>query len=126
MSHFTSVKTKLYEEATLVEVLTEMGYKVSYWKSLENTWGMTKRVDFQIDIPASDNIGFVKKAGERTFDIVVDWGGIHGIKRREFMQKLMQEYSKKIVRRQARAMGYQIEQKKNKKDNTIRLVLRKY
>lgn len=126
MSHFTSVKTKIYEDATLIEVLKEMGYEISYEKTMNNSYGSSKRVDFQIVLPNSDNIGFIKKAGERNFNMVVDWLGVKKINRREFLPKIMREYSKKIVYRQARGMGYRVEQKTNKKDNSIRLVLRKY
>jgi len=124
MSHYTSVKTKLYETATLIEVIKEMGYEISYATTLENSFGK-RRVDFQIEIPKSDNIGFVKKAGKRTLEMVVDWFGVKGVSRRGFLPKLMQEYSKKIVYRQAKAMGYHVKQEK-KKDNSIRLVLKKY
>ncbi|KKN34229.1 hypothetical protein LCGC14_0795780 [marine sediment metagenome] len=103
-----------------------MGYEISYETKMKNSWGGNRRVDFQIIIPNSDNIGFVKKAGERNFSMVVDWFGVKGISRREFLPNLMQEYSKKIVYRQARAMGYRVEQKVNKKNKTIKLVLRKY
>lgn len=119
------MKTKIYESVTLIEVLKEMGYAISYEPMLRNSYGGQNRVDFQAIIPNSDNIGFVKKAGEREFSMVVDWFGVKGVNRRGFLQKVMQEYSKKIVYRQARSMGYSIEQTVNKKDNSIRLVLRK-
>ncbi|KKM02449.1 hypothetical protein LCGC14_1784310 [marine sediment metagenome] len=125
MSHYTSVKTKIYEDATLIEVLKEMGYEVSYETNMNNSWGGNRRVNFQIVIPNSDNIGFVRKAGERNFSMVVDWFGVKGVSRREFLPKVMREYSKRIVYRQARAMGYRVEQHVNKKDNSIRMVLRK-
>lgn len=125
MSHFSTVKTKLYEDATLIEVLKELGYAISYETVLKNSYGGRSTVNFQVIIPKSDNIGFVKKAGEREFTMVVDWLGVHGVNRREFLQKVMREYSKKIVYRQARAMGYRVEHTTNKKDNSIRLVLRK-
>ena len=88
MSHFTSVKTKLLEDATLIEVLKEMGYEISYETNMTNSWGSSKRVNFQIVIPNSDNIGFIKKAGERNFSMVVDWLGVKGINRREFLPKV--------------------------------------
>lgn len=102
-----------------------MGYKISTVTKLVNNYGGTKRVNFQIELPNSTNIGFVKNVGERNYNIVVDWFSVHGVNRKEFKRKLMQEYSKKIVYRQARAMGYNVREVVNKKDNTIRMVLRK-
>ncbi len=124
MSSFTTIKCEIYEEATLMETLIEMGYKISHNTKLVNNYGGSKNVNFQIELENSTNIGFYRKTGERNFNIVVDWFSVHGVNRKEFKRKLMQEYSKKIVHRQARAMGYNVKTIVNK-DKTIRMVLQK-
>ena len=122
MSHFTSVRCEIYEEATLWEVLKEMGYRISNNTRLTNSYGGHTTVNFQIELPNSSNIGFRKKAGERNFNIEVDWMSVRGVNRRDFKRNLMQEYSKKIVYRQAKAMGYNVRTVINE-DKTIRMVL---
>ena len=99
-----------------------MGYRISTSTQLTNSYGGHTTVNFQIELANSSNIGFRKKAGERNFNIEVDWMSVRGVNRRDFKRNLMQEYSKKIVYRQAKAMGYNVRTVINE-DKTIRMVL---
>lgn len=123
MSHFTTIKTQIFEKNTLLEVLKKLNYEISYDKSLIGYRGQKFNVEFQMKLEGKYNIGFVKNS--KAYDIVGDVYFIPNSK--EIIGKIKQLYSKKIVVRNIRKLGYNlVEEKTNNNTNTIQLVMRKW
>ena len=119
MSQFTTIKTEMYEESTLREVIRALGFQISEEKELKNYYGNVQNVDFQVVGRGGKNIGF-KKVG-RSYQIIAD----------TFMNKaytsstrmILQNYAQAIVMRNVNALGYTQVKRTVDKDNTIKLVL---
>jgi len=120
MSHFTIIKTKIFEKETLLNALKELNYEISFDKNLIGYRGQKLNVNFQIKLEGKYNIGFVKNG--TSYDIVGDLYYIHNSK--EIIGKIKQLYSKTIVMRNIRRLGYNLVEEKNN-NNTIQIVMRK-
>jgi len=119
MSSFTTVKTEMYEEHTLREVIKALGFQISEEKELKNYYGTIQNVDFQVIGRGGKNIGF-KKVG-RCYEIIADTFMNKAYKSTTRM--ILQNYAQKIVMRNVNALGYTQVKRTVGKDNTIKLVL---
>ena len=121
MSHFTRVKTQILEKETLIEVLKELGYHVSFSPTLLGYRDRNTQVDFQVEACSGHYLGF-KKVGN-SYDIIADlWGIPHG---REKISRIKQNYAKKIVVRNIKRQGYNLIEEKNENGNIKMVVVRR-
>jgi hypothetical protein len=122
MSHFTTVKTQILEKETLLEVLRELRYNITFEKTLKGYRNQVYGVDFQINVGGNPdrqyNIGFIKNGN--SYDIVGDLYYIPN--HREIIGKIKQNYAKKIVVRNIRRQGYNVIEEKSE-NNTIKMVV---
>ncbi len=120
MSHFTTIKTKIFDTRFLLETLGELNHEISHEKILIGYNGRKFNVDFQINLHGKYNIGFVKKG--RSYDIVGDLYFVPNS--RELIGKIKQLYSKKIVMKNIQKLGYRLVEEKTSND-TIQMVVRR-
>ena len=124
MSHFTTIKAKIYDKGTLIDVLREMGYKILDNNILHGYNGEKFNVAFQIELD-SYNIGF-RKVND-CYEIVADWYGVRGVNPKDFTRDLTQRYALKTITdelQRGRLRRYRIVSKQTDENNTIKLVLR--
>jgi len=124
MSHFTKVQIKIYDKEALEEILKEMGYTISNSKFLIGYNGSKTKVDFQIKLINSYNIGFKKV--DNHYEIVADWYGVKNINQTNFLRELKQKYALNIIKKELKKGNlrkYRIVSNNNN-GKTIKLVLR--
>jgi len=126
MSHFTKIKTKIYEIETLKTALKILGYKFSEnVSSVRGYQGRTTNVDLLINLKSSYDIGFHRTI-DGSYEIVADWYGVKGVTKESFISNLMQTYSLELIKQEMEKKGYYIVEKTKMKDNTLKVVVRKW
>lgn len=126
MSHFTKIKTKIYEIEILKTALNNLGYKFSEnVSSVRGYRGRTTNVDLLINLKSSYDIGFHRTIDE-SYEIVADWYGVKEVTKESFISNLMQTYSLELIKQEMEKKGYYIVEKTKMKDNTLKVVVRKW
>lgn len=118
MSHFTRIKTQIYEAEVLKEVLNELNYEISNSTILLGYRNQKYNVDFQAKLD-NYSIGF-KKTG-KVYDIVGDLYLIPNS--RNVINTIKQQYAKKVVIRNLRQIGYRVLPINQTKNKTIQIVM---
>jgi hypothetical protein len=125
MSHFTRIRTRLCDEATLRTALGLLGYQVE--PAGDGVYGYGgKRTQAQFKIRPGRNryeIGF--QPTPRGYVVVADWWGLKRLKREEFTRLLAQRYALVATRATLEARGFQVDEQLETEDGEIRLVLRR-
>ena len=124
MSHISHVKTQMVEKEFLIQALKDLGY--SYEEGdleIQGTGGKKARVDVKINLRLSFDIGFQKK-GE-AYEIVADWYGVRGLKKKEFTEKVMQRYAYCATRAKLEEQGFTLVSEEVGEKGKIHLVLRR-
>lgn len=125
MSHFTRVRTRLLDEATLRAALQHLGYRPEpVGQGVHGYAG--KRAEAQFKIRPGRNryeIGFVPSS--QGYTVVADWWGLRGMEREEFTRALAQRYALVATRSTLEAKGFHVDEQVEGQDGEIRLVLRR-
>lgn len=122
MSHFTKIKTKIKEAATLETILVKLGY---VWESnamIRGFKGQTTQADYVIRMENAYDIGFVFQNG--IYKIVADWWGT-AMKEDAFMQQINQAYAEHIIVDEMLQAGFTYE-KEEMADGTVKLVMTRW
>ena len=108
MSHFTKIKTKIYEIEILKSALNNLGYKFSEnVSSLKDYQGRTTNIDLLINLNSSYDIGFHRTI-DGSYEIVADWYGVKVVTKESFISNLMQTYSLELIEQEMKKKGYNI------------------
>ena len=128
MSHFSTIKTQLKEEAYLTKALNQLGYSISKEeKFIKGYKGQFTAVDISMDLPQNTSVGFKWDKNSKTYELVTDldlWKFNIPVER--FISKVTQMYAYNTIISKTQEEGYQIVEQKNKNDGSIELVLTKW
>lgn len=123
MSHFTRIKTQMVEKEYLKLALKELGYAYEEGEVKIRGFGFSRtKVDIKISTKGHD-IGF-RKAGN-AYDIVADWWGVRGIKKKQFQQQVTQHYAYHAARAKLEEQGFDLVNETVDQNGQIHLVLRR-
>ena len=123
MSHISILKTRLSDKSILLETLQAMGYEVTESPDLMTQGsGRKTKVDFQIEVPYSDPIGF--RESKNGYQIVADWFKIQ-LDRKQFQSQLLQQYAYHAVTSALTDKGFEICKEEVSEKNQIHLVVRR-
>ena len=133
MSHFSTIKTKITDRDALIEALERLGERVNVpWKGtsivelvITNPNHAEEHPTVEVDVAIGVDIGF-KWNGE-TYDLVADrqtWERNIPIER--FMQKVTQQYARKLIHREVEEKGYKIEEEWEMDNNSIELTVSRW
>ncbi|MHA1996579.1 MAG: DUF1257 domain-containing protein [Promethearchaeota archaeon] len=126
MSHFTKIKTRLFDKGLIIEALEELKYTVDELATtIHGYGGQMKQAEFIVKANKSYDIGFVKEK-DGSYDIVADWYGIRNIKKQDFFNNIKQKYSLGMVKREMKKKGYKMIRTENQADNSIKVTWRKW
>lgn len=128
MSHFTKVKSRVFDRVTLEQALRDLNFRISPLQVVNGWQGATRRADLVAKTTGPYDIGFVKNA-EGSFDIVADWWGVRtttGIEQERFVNQLTQRYAYHKVMGSVQSHGFQVAEEENLQDSAIRVVVRRY
>ena len=124
MSHISHVKTQMIEKEFLTQALKDLGY--SYEEGdleIKGTGGKKANVAIKINLRLSLDIG-LQKNGD-AYEIVADWYGVRGIKKKEFSEKLMQRYAYVATKAKLEEQGFSLVSEEVGEKGKIHLVLRR-
>ena len=126
MSHFTKIKTKLYDRATIEKSLADLNIE---WKTgTEKIRGYNNQ-EHDADIVISQNnnhdIGFMWNNTE--YELVADlmfWDQAYSVDK--FLNQLHQRYAFNLITKVSEEQGLEFVEAENQESGSIRLVLRKF
>ena len=126
MSHFTSIKTKLYDRATIEKSLSDLNIK---WETEVNKVRGYKNQEevAEIVIRQSNNhdIGF--KWNGKEYELVTDlmfWEQKYSVNK--FLNQVNQRYAFNLITKVSEEQSFQYVEAENQQDGSIRLLLRKF
>jgi len=126
MSHFTKIKTKLYEKATIEKSLTDLNINwepgaqsIRGYKNQEHSAEIVIRQD------NSHDIGFKWNGTE--YELVTDlmfWDQKFSVNK--FLNQVNQRYAFNLITKVSEEQRFEYVEAKNQQDGSIRLLLRKF
>mgnify|MGYP005678953673 CR=1 FL=1 len=126
MSHFTSIKTKLYNRETIETSLSDLNIN---WEANANVVRGYKNKKESADIVIRQNnnhdIGF--KWNGKEYELVTDlmfWNQEYSINK--FLNQVNQRYAFNLITKVSEEQSFQYVETENQQDGSIRLLLRKF
>ena len=126
MSHFTSIKTKLYDRATIEKSLSDLNLK---WEiNVSTVRGYNKQealADIVIRQNNNHDIGF--RWNGKEYELVTDlmfWDQKYSVNK--FLNQINQRYAFNLITKVSEEQSFQFVESENQQDGSIRLVLRKF
>jgi hypothetical protein len=126
MSHFTSIKTKLYDRSTIEKSLSDLNIR---WETASNTVrGYNNQEEYaEIVIRQKNNhdIGF--KWNGKEYELVTDlmfWDQKYSVNK--FLNQVNQRYAFNLITKVSEEQSFQYVEAENQQDGSIRLLLRKF
>ncbi|MFZ4640333.1 MAG: DUF1257 domain-containing protein [Nodosilinea sp.] len=128
MSHFSQIKTKIRNLASLTEALTDLG---TDWKAgpcqVRGYQGQTQLVDVVIPQSNGYDIGFRRDPDSQDYELVADlqyWQQpltVDG-----FLRQVTQRYAYRTVLSQTSRQGFQVSEEQVRQDGSVRLVVQRW
>ena len=126
MSHFTKIKTKLYDLVTIEKSLDDLNIK---WESGTETIRGYNNQQHSADIVIRQNnshdIGF--KWNNNEYELVADlmfWDQTYSVDK--FLNQIHQRYAFNLITKVSEEQSLQFVETENLEDGSIRLLLRKF
>ena len=126
MSHFTKIKTKLYDRVTIEKSLSDLNIN---WEANANVVRGYKNKKESADIVIRQNnnhdIGF--KWNGKEYELVTDlmfWNQEYSINK--FLNQVNQRYAFNLITKVSEEQSFQYVDAENQQDGSIRLLLRKF
>ncbi len=126
MSHFTKIKTKLYDRATIERSLSDLNIN---WeagtKPIKDYNKAEQTVDIVIHQNNNHDIGF--KWNNNEYELVADlmfWEQAYSVDR--FLNQVHQRYAFNLITKVSEEQSLQFVKTENLEDGSIRLLLRKF
>ena len=126
MSHFTKIKTKLYDKTTIEKSLTDLNIN---WESGAQTIRGYKNQEHSAEIVIRQNnnhdIGFKWNGVE--YELVTDlmfWDQKFSVNK--FLNQVNQRYAFNLITKVSEEQNFEYIEAENQQDGSIRLLLRKF
>ena len=123
MSHISVMKIAFADRDLLLQALSDLGYETEEGEDLRITDGVKSvKVDFLVKIPYTESIGFRK--GKNGWQLTADWFRVN-LKRKEFENRLKQQYAYLSVKRSLEKQGFAIDEETRDEAQRIHITLRR-
>ncbi len=123
MSHISKLKTEWVDAEILILALRDLGYPIEQGElKITSLRGEQTDVEIKIRPPLSAEIGFRRNKGK--FEIIADWFGVMGIKRKDLVRQINQRYAYHAARQKLEEQGFYLVKKKDEAGK-IHLLLRR-
>ena len=126
MSHFTKIKTKLYDRVTIEKSLSDLNIE---WEASAETIRGYKNQEHSAEIVIRQNnnhdIGFKWNGNE--YELVTDlmfWDQKYSVNK--FLNQVNQRYAFNLITKVSEEQSFQYVEAENQQDGSIRLLLRKF
>ena len=125
MSHFTKIKTKLYDRATIEKSLSDLNIEWEVGATTVRGYNNQEQVaDIVIRQDNNHDIGF--KFNSVEYELVTDlmfWNQPYSVDK--FLNQVHQRYAFNLITKVSEEQNLQFVETENQQDGSIRLVLRK-
>tara|TARA_B100001142_G_C13945645_1_gene504978 strand:- start:29 stop:409 length:381 start_codon:yes stop_codon:yes gene_type:complete len=125
MSHFTKIKTKLYDRDTLEKSLADLNIVWESATALRGFNGQDQSAEFVIRQDNNYDIGFKWNGSE--YELVADlmfWAQEYSVNK--FINQVNQRYAFNLITKVTAEQDFQFVESENKEDGSVRLLLRKF
>jgi hypothetical protein len=126
MSHFTKIKTKLYDRATIEKSLSDLNIEwESGLKQINGYNNQKHEAEIIIRQKNDHDIGFKWNGTE--YELVTDlmfWDQAHSVNK--FLNSINQRYAFNLIAKVSEEQRFQYVEAKNQQDGSIKLLLRKF
>ena len=126
MSHFTKIKTKLYNLEILKKSLDDLSLSTTLGNTEVRGYKNQKHIaDLVIKQSNNHDIGFAWNGKE--YELVTDlmfWAQPYSVDK--FLNQVNQRYAYNSIIQMSEKEGFQLAQSKNPQDGSVRLLLRKF
>jgi len=114
----------MVEKDFLIQALKDLGYAYEEGDlEIKGTGGKKAHVAIKINLRLSLDIGFQKNGD--AYEIVADWYGVRGLKKKEFTEKVAQRYAYAATRAKLEEQGFSLVSEEVGEKGKIHLVLRR-
>jgi|TARA_B100000768_G_C10943262_1_gene234582 hypothetical protein len=126
MSHFTNIKTKLYDQATIEKSLSDLN--IEWQAGLTTVRGYNNQhqaAEIVITQKNNHDIGF--KWNGKEYELVADlmfWDQKYSLNK--FLNQVNQRYAFNLITKVSEDQSFQYVEAENQEDGSIRLLLRKF
>ena len=126
MSHFTNIKTKLYDRATIEKSLSDLN--IEWEAGLSTVRGYNNQhqsAEIVIRQKNNNDIGF--KWNGKEYELVADlmfWDQKYSVNK--FLNQVNQRYAFNLITKVSEEQRFQYVEAENQEDGSIRLLLRKF
>ena len=126
MSHFTKIKTKLYDRATIEKSLSDLN--IEWEAGLSTVRGYNNQhqsAEIVIRQKNNHDIGF--KWNGKEYELVADlmfWDQKYSLNK--FLNQVNQRYAFNLITKVSEDQSFQYVEAENQEDGSIRLLLRKF
>ena len=126
MSHFTKIKTKLYDRATLEKSLLDLN--ISWEADVTKVRGFNNQEQTAELVIQQDNnhdIGFKWNGSE--YELVADlmfWSQQYSVNK--FINQVNQRYAYNLITKVCEEQSFNFVESENQQDGSVRLLLRKF
>lgn len=128
MSHFSQIKTKLRSLPSLQQALDDAGVKwQSGPKSVRGYKGDTETAEIVIEQDNGFDVGFKQNTDTGNYELVADlqyWQQPLSVE--GFLNQVTQRYAYHTVINESAGQGFQVSEKVDNEDGSIRLVLQRW
>ena len=125
MSHFTKIKTKLYNLETLKKSLSDLSITwTAQTQSIRGYQNTTHEAELVIQQDNKHDIGF--KWNNNEYELVTDlmfWNQSYSVDK--FLNQVHQRYAFNLITKVSEEQSLQFVESENQEDGSIRLLLRK-
>jgi hypothetical protein len=126
MSHFTKIKTKLYDRTTIEKSLSDLNIEWEVGsKNIRGYNNQKHSADIVIRQKNNHDIGF--KWNNTEYELVADlmfWDQVYSVDK--FLNQVHQRYAFNLITKVSEEQNLQFVETENLEDGSIRLLLRKF
>jgi hypothetical protein len=124
MSHFTTIKTEIYDLDVLKQTLSEL--RLEFEENVKRQAGLNqKEVGLAVHFDPILCIGFKRNPGTKAYEIRAEKEVLQKESVKKAVERIRQEYAYRKVLQGARARGFALTQEERLKTGAIKLTLRK-
>ena len=126
MSHFTKIKTKLYDRVTIEKSLSDLNIELEVGnKNIRGYNNQKHSADIVIRQKNNHDIGF--KWNNTEYELVADlmfWDQVYSVDK--FLNQIHQRYAFNLITQVGEKQGLQLVETENQETGSIRVLLRKF
>ena len=135
MSHFSRVKTRINDKDLLIRCLEDMDLQISQNTEINGFEGI-QSVDIAVQMVRGYDVGFLRNS-QGSYDGVADGWGVKDTKKEFFVDdlkkqleevenRIKRQYALKTIEEETRKKGFNMVEKVEEKDGSIRIVVRRW